>query len=209
MTRLSGRWRRGLFSAAGAAFVLFAGWLAVVIHPQPLFAHSLERGPVALYSREPLPDDAAPMLDEALRRLSRSPFYDATQRRAVFLCDSRSLYRLLTLAPKGRGITSPFGNVFIDAAGVRAKSGDLAYFVAHELTHAFVQARLGYLSQRRLAPFQREGYADYVAFADTPPSGPYLHYRRLVAHLLERRGLSAEQLLSEPLDRAWVERDLE
>jgi hypothetical protein len=192
-------------SAAGALVALLAAWLALVIHPQPLFAHSLERGPVVLYAREPLPESAAPMLEEALRRLSRSPFYDAKQRHAVFLCDSRALYRILTLAPKGRGITSPFGNVFIDAAGVRAKSGDLA----HELTHALVQSRLGYFSQRKLAPFQREGYADYVAFADSPPSGPYLHYRRLVAHLLERRGLSAEQLLSTPLDRARVERDLE
>jgi hypothetical protein len=209
MKQLRGRWRRGLLSAAGALVALLAAWLALVIHPQPLFAHSLERGPVVLYAREPFPESAAPMLEEALRRLSRSPFYDAKQRHAVFLCDGRALYRFLTLAAKGRGITSPFGNVFIDAAGVRAKGGDLAYFVAHELTHALVQSRFGYFSQRKLAPFQREGYADYVAFADTPPSGPYLHYRRLVAHLLERRGLTAEQLLSKPLDRARVERDLE
>lgn len=209
MQKPCGRRRRGLLSAAAALVALVAVWLALAIHPQPLFAHSLERGPVVLYAREPLAADSGAMLEEALRRLSRSPFYDAGARHAVFLCDSHALYRFLTLAPKGRGITSPFGNVFLDAAGLREKGGDLVYFVAHELTHAMVQRRLGYLSQRKLAAFQREGYADYVAFADTPPSGPYLHYRALVTHLLERRGLTAEQLLGTPMDRAWVERDLE
>lgn len=203
------RWKRGLLPAAGTLAAALAGWLALVIHPQPLFAHSLERGPVVLYSRDPLGADAGPMLDEVLRRVTRSPFFDARQRYAVFLCDSRSLFRLLTLAPKGRGITSPFGNVFIEPGAFRAGDRDPEYFVAHELTHAMVQRRLGYFSQRKLAAFQREGYADYVAFGHTVPSGPYVHYRALVAHLLERRGLSAEQLLTKALDRAQVERDLE
>lgn len=204
-----GRWRRGLLSAAGTLAATLAGWLALVIRPQPLFAHTLERGPVVLYAREPLGADAGPMLDEVLRRVSRSPFFDAKQRYSVFLCDSHTLFRFLTVAPKGRGITSPFGNVFIDPGARHAGDRDLEYFVAHELTHAMVQRRLGYFSQRKLAAFQREGYADYVAFADTPASGPYSHYRELVSHLLERRGLTAEQLLAKPLDRARVERDLE
>ncbi|MDQ2643696.1 MAG: hypothetical protein M3020_07780 [Myxococcota bacterium] len=41
MTRRSGRWRRGLLSALGALVALLGLWLALAIHPQPLFAHEL------------------------------------------------------------------------------------------------------------------------------------------------------------------------
>lgn len=95
MTSPSGSWRRGLLSAVGALVALLALWLALVVHPEPLFAHELERGPVILYSREPLAADAGPMLEEALRRVKRSPFFDAKRRHAVFLCDSQWLFRAL------------------------------------------------------------------------------------------------------------------
>ena len=85
-------------------------------------------------------------------------------------------------------------------------------------------ARFGFYRASRLAAFQREGYADYVAFArpmdlhagrealrrgasemDVGRSGLYRRYELLVAYLLERRGMDAWTLLARPLARREVE----
>src|SRR5207244_1328358 len=102
------------------------------------------------------------------------------------------------------------------------------YFITHEVTHAMTMARTGRLAYRRLAAFQQEGYADYVAFArpidraawrealrrgdpemDPRRSGLYRRYELMVSYLLERKGMSVETLLAARLNAKDVERDLE
>ena len=80
--------------------------------------------------------------------------------------------------------------------------------------------RRGY---HRLAAFQQEGYADYVAFArpvdfaagrealarDAPEmdprrSGLYRRYELMVAYLLEHRGMTVDELLARRIDPAPV-----
>jgi hypothetical protein len=224
--------------ALGAVGVV-AAYLALAIHPQPLFAYTLQRGNIVLHARRPLPPEATPMLDEALGRVSRSPFYEAARTHHVFLCDTSSLYDFFTLWHyKSGGVTNTWlnGDVFIRPADVRRgrvigrsgaeKGGErtLAYYVAHEVTHAMSADRVGRWRFSKLAAFQREGYADYVAFArpvdlrrgradleaDTPDmdpsrSGHYDRYRLLVGYLLQRRGLSADELLARRLDRGETE----
>ena len=229
--------RLGLALAA-----LVAGYVALVIHPQPLFAYTLQRGNLVLHARQPLPVEATPMLDEALARVSRSPLYDAARTHDVFLCDTPALYAFFSLwNHRSGGVTHTWawGNAFIRPADVRRgrvigasgveKGGarTLAYYVAHEVTHAMTAERVGRWDFRRLAAFQREGYADYVAFArpvDLPRgradleaetcdmnvgcSGHYDRYRLLVGYLLQRRGLSVDDLLARPFDRAATEAQL-
>src|SRR3954471_21103445 len=157
-------WRRTL----GLLLSLCAGYLALVIHPQPLFAHSLQRGNVVLYARQPLPPEAAPILDDAVTRISRSPLYDATRTHHVFLCDTPALYALFTLwNHRSGGVTDTwaFGNAFIrptniahnrviGASGVeKAAPRTLAYYLAHELTHAMTADHVGRLRYRSLAAF--------------------------------------------------------
>lgn len=227
---------------AAALAALVAGYLALVIHPQPLFAHSLQRGNVVLYARQPLPAEATPILDDAVARIRRSPLYDATRTHHVFLCDTPATYALFTLwAHRSGGVTDTwaFGNAFIrptnighnrviGASGVE-KGGDrtLAYYLAHELTHAITADHTGRLRYRSLSAFQTEGYADYVAFAapvdlakgradliaNTPDmdprrSGHYDRYRLLVGYLLQDRKMSVDELLAQRLDRAAVERQV-
>ena len=83
--------------------------------------------------------------------------------------------------------------------------------------------RVGRWGYHRLAAFQTDGYADYVAFARPPPfdfaagrealardapemdvrrSGLYQRYELMVAWLLERQGLSVDQLLARRIDPA-------
>jgi hypothetical protein len=157
----------------------------------------------------------------------------------VFLCDSPALFALFA-TPWHRnvgGVTHVYlgGNAFlrpfsIERGRLIGPSGDdkpgertLAYFIAHEVTHAMTGDHVGRRRYRGLAAFQQEGYADYVAFARPPPfdlaggrqalerdapemdvrrSGLYRRYELMVAYLLERRGLTVDQLLAARIDPA-------
>lgn len=235
-------WLRSTRRLTLALASLVAGYVALVVHPQPLFAYSLQRGNLVLHARAPLPPEAAPMLDDALGRVSRSPLYDAARTHDVFLCDTPALYALFTLWNRNSGgvtDTWAWGNAFIRPADVRRgrvigrsgveKGGErtLAYYVAHEVTHALTADRVGRLGFRKLAAFQREGYADYVAFArpvdlgrgradlaantcdmSTSCSGHYDRYRLLVGYLLQQRRLTVDELLARRMDRAEIEDQL-
>jgi hypothetical protein len=225
--------RAGLALAA-----VVAGWVALAIHPQPLFAYSAQRANIVLHARAPLPSRAGPLLDDVVARVARSPLYDAGRTHHVFLCDSPGLFALFALWNRNVGGLAQIyfgGNVFIRPSSIErdrviGRSGDdkpgertLAYFIAHEVTHAMTADRVGRRRYHGLAAFQQEGYADYVAFArpvdfargrallerDAPEvspqrSGLYLRYELMVAHLLERRGMTVDELLARPIDPAPV-----
>jgi hypothetical protein len=231
-------WGKVAWRVATGALSPAAAWLALTIYPQPLFAYSQREDNVVRYSRQPLPAEAEPILKDALRRLKRSPLYDSTHEQHAFLCDSESLYSFLGNGTRGSGKTNPFGNVFVLGANVASnrvsdregheKPGErtLSYFVAHELTHAMCMDHFGF-GFHALSPFQKEGYADYVARPqpvdlragreamnrnayemDSARSGLYDRYRLLVAYRLERRGQSVDQLLGQPLPERDVEAQL-
>jgi hypothetical protein len=170
------RVRRAVLIGAGA----IAGWIALAIHPQPLFAYSAQRANVVLHARAPFPAQTWPLLDDVLARVSRSPLYDAHRTYHVFLCDTQALFQLFApWNPRVGGVSQVYltGNAFlrpfsIERGRLIGPSGDdkpgertLAYFIAHEVTHTMTADRVGRLRYRRLAAFQQEGYADHVAFA--------------------------------------------
>ncbi len=195
-----------LWRVAAGLTVLAAAWLALTIHPQPLFAYSLRQDNVVLYARAPLPKQAGPILRDALSRVAQSPLYDRSREQHVFLCDSQALYAFLSPPARGSGTTNPFRNVFIRRANVARdrvieRSGlekpsprTLAYVIAHELTHAVTFDRLGLLASRKLSAMQVEGYADYVAL------GPYAELRAGRA-ALQRNAFEMNTTLSGRYDR--------
>ncbi len=235
-------WLRVLRRVGLALALLVVAWLALVIHPQPLFAHEVRRGNVVLHARVPLEPKAGLLLDEVVRRVARSPLYDPKRVHHVFLCDTPALFTFFEpWRRKVGGVTQwhLVGNVFIrpfnlDRGTVIGPSGDektgertLAYFIAHELTHAMTADRVGRWGYAHLAAFQAEGYADYVAFdhevafaagraalasdafeMSPQRSGLYRRYELLVAWLLERRAMSVDELLARPLDQRSIEREL-
>jgi hypothetical protein len=171
-----GRWARRLVAPFLA---LVAAWLVLAIHPQPLFAFSARRANVVLHGREPLPPQAEVLLDEIVRRVSRSPLYDTARIHHVFLCDSPALFALFTLWNRNAGGVAQIylgGNVFIRPSRIlegvvigpsgKQTGGErtLAYFIAHEVTHVMTADRIGRWRYSFLATFQQEGYADHVAF---------------------------------------------
>ncbi len=229
---------RFALSTAGVALA----WLALALHPQPLFAYTAERANVTLHARTPFAPETGPLLDEVVRRISRSPLYDATREQHVFLCDSKALFALFALRQyRSGGVTQMLlgrnafirpssleRNVVFGPSGVpKQAERTLTYFIAHELTHAMTADRIGGLASSRLASFQREGYADYVAYArpldlragreaillDAPEmsvqrSGLYRRYELLTAYLLERRGMTVDELLAHPLRTAEIQAEL-
>lgn len=227
--------------ALGAIGVALA-WLALALHPRPLFAYTAARANVTLHARTPFPAETGPLLDDIVRRIARSPLYDATREQHVFLCDSQALYALFALRQyRSGGVTqmllgrnafirpsSVERNVVFGPSGVpKQAERTLVYFIAHELTHAMTADRIGGLAAARLAAFQREGYADYVAYArpldlrtgrdailrDAPEmsverSGLYRRYELLTAYLLERRRMTVDELLARPLRKEEVQAEL-
>jgi len=231
------RWPRRARRAGLAVVTVMVAWVGLAIHPQPLFAYSLQRSNVVLHARAPLPPQAGPLLDDVVARIARSPIYDAGRTHHVFLCDSPALFAVFAL-PWHRnvgGVTHVHlgGNAFLRPSSIErgrliGPSGDdkpgertLAYFIAHEVTHAMTGDLVGRWGYHGLAAFQTEGYADYVAFARPPPfdfaggraalardaaamdvqrSGLYRRYELMVAWLLQRRGLTVAELLAGRID---------
>lgn len=217
-----------------------AGWLALVVHPQPLFAYTTRQANVVLHARHPFPAATGALLDDVLRRVSASPLYHPERVHHVFLCDTPALFGALalwsykvgglseTLLGDGHVLIRPYdiarGVVFGRNGEVKKGDRPLAYFIAHEIAHTMTADRVGRWRYRRLAAFQTEGYADHVAFArpldlhaerdalvreapemNVQQSGLYRRYELMVAYLLERRGMSVDELLARPLDRRLIE----
>jgi hypothetical protein len=238
--RCSGQRWRVLSQVVAIALSLGAAWLVLLVHPALLFAHSLRVGTLVLHAQAPLPPESRPLLAEVERRISASPLFDRGRRYHIFSCDSRWLFAFLTPGSRGSGVTNPWGNVFIHSPDivhdrVRGRNGEikagertLTYFVAHEVTHSMTFANIGWWRSRRLAAFQREGYADYIGFShhldlavarealrhaepemDPSRSGLYKRYELLVAYLLERRAMPVTTLFARRLDQHAIERDLD
>jgi hypothetical protein len=114
-------------------------------------------------------------------------------------------------------LIGPSGNV---VPGERT----LTYFVAHEIMHTLLGNKLGAAGYWRLPAWKDEGYSDYIAKGgsfhyddalaqlrrgdremDPKRSGLYLRYNLLVAYLLDRKGISVDEMLSQKFDTASLE----
>lgn len=116
-------------------------------------------------------------------------------------------------------------NCMIGPNGKRVENArPLDYYVAHEIAHTLTGQAVGAIAYHRLPQWKREGYADYVgkgaafhydeakrAFLANDPkmdyaqSGLYWRFHLLVAHLLEKKHWSVQQMLTEPIEQSAVE----
>jgi hypothetical protein len=171
-----GRWRR-IRRAGLVLLALLTAYVALLLHPHPLFASTAAEGGILLHARRPLPPQTRGILADARQRVARSPFYDANDTYDLFLCDDSRLFAAFTLWDRGAGAVSQWtltGNIFLRPAHVESNrllnpagnevAGErtLAYFIAHEMTHTMVARRIGRVTYARLNRWQVEGYADYL-----------------------------------------------
>jgi hypothetical protein len=161
--------------------VLVSAYLGLLVHPDPLFAHTLSGEVITAHADVPLPPAMEHTLAVAEARIRASPLFDASRHHDVYFCQDLWRWRLVSgwneraagiaLAPLGRAVF--FRPAHLDADTMIGASGrpaggerTLGYYVAHEATHTMTADRLG-VAMYDLPVWVREGYADYVARGDT------------------------------------------
>ena len=213
-TRIGRYWRR----SEHCLIVFLVAYVGLHLFPQVLFA---------LYSRQPLPPEAAHSLREAAALVGECELAGELGDEKIFVCGSAGLFRVFN--PRGVsafGISVPVtDHVFLAAPdfdtntiqhfGDEYNSRALPAVIAHEIAHGLIRRRLGLLREKQLPKWLKEGYCEHVAregsFPDdegwrlfvsgeSHPSASYRYYtyRLLVTNLLEEEDRSFEELAREP-----------
>jgi hypothetical protein len=160
---------------------LVLAYLALLVFPDPLFAHTRAGRFVVVHADAPIPEAAGAVIADAEARLSRSSIFVPGVAHDVYVCQSAWRWRLLSpgafgsgayaLGPFARPVyTRPahFARDRLVGPSGREATGErtLAYFLAHEVTHTLTADFLGPQAYEALPAWVREGYADYVARGD-------------------------------------------
>ncbi len=174
--------RKALSVLAMAVAIAGGSVLALLLHPQPLYAYSASHGRLTIHSDRPFDTDRVQsLLADVEQRLGAAPGYlrDDAGRYHIFVANSAWRRRLAFLWNYGAGGVNyyPIGwNVFlrqgdIDRDRLIRENGDtvpeprtMAYYAAHEIAHTLIGRRAGVLSNWQLPAWMREGLADYVGF---------------------------------------------
>ena len=209
--------------------VLYAG---LHVFPQTLFAYSVTASGITIYSRSPLPPEAAACAARAAELLKQSELAVPGRHERVFVCNSPWLFRLFHPTSRAFAFSVPVtNNVFIAAADfsrdIATRSGtdfntrSFSSVVAHEITHGLIRHRLGLLRGIRLPDWVDEGYCDYVARESSFPEAEglrlfasgqshpsmsyrYFTYRQMVRHLVEQEHLTFSQVVARANDPTAV-----
>jgi hypothetical protein len=213
--------------------VLAVIYIALHIFPQTLFAHSMTTDGITIYSRSPLPPEAASCTTRAADLLKQSELAVTGRHERVFVCDAPWLFRLFgPMSSQAFAFSIPMtDNVFVAAADfpadVATRSGrdfntrSLSAVIAHEITHGLIRHRLGLLRGIRLPDWVAEGYCDYVARESSFPEAEglrlfaaaqnhpstsfrYFTYHQMVRYLMEDQKLSFSQVVARSNESAAV-----
>jgi hypothetical protein len=167
---------RYVFVSAAIAYAL------LLCFPQVLFAHEVSYRNFQVYSREPMDQTVYAVLDKANARLATAEINSPEVKPRVFLTNSFTLYRVLSLFlggnSFGKGFAAlPTDNIFINKADLAKdlvfrnapahNQRGLSGVIAHETTHLLIRKRFGYWRNLTSPAWKREGYAEYVAGGST------------------------------------------
>lgn len=213
----------------GAAAV---GYLVLLAFPQALFGYSAEHGKFRVYAREPLGNEIVPVLDTAEARLQRSAIYDPEVRREIYLTGSHIMYAFLSHKAYNSFANSvPYlNNIFINKTDIAAdrvimnrafsNTRSLSGVIAHETAHLFIRKRYGTIAATLMPTWKNEGYCEYIAgdttitleegvrrWRENPKDDTnyrFIKYQLMVRHLLEREGVSTDDLFTKSFDEKAV-----
>jgi hypothetical protein len=128
-----------------------------------------------IQSTEPIDNKIISILDEAEAKLSLSEIYDSTLQHDIYLCNNFGLYTLLApLSRRAFACNYPlFNNIFVAEIDLPKNeayknnpndsySREISSLIAHEISHTFIEKRLGFWKFRTLSPWKNEGYSEYV-----------------------------------------------
>ena len=209
------------------------GYLFLITFPQVLLGNTVRHGSFVVYSRE-APDEAALayVLDAAEQRLRTSPLYDAELPRRIYLTGSFGMYALFSNKAYGSFANSLplIDNILVNKADLATDkvyiprsyhdSRSLSGVIAHETAHLFIRRRYGTLAATLMPRWKNEGYCEYIAGDSTIPLDEgirlwrehptddtayrYTKYHAMVKFLLEKEGMSVDDLFTKDLDEKDV-----
>lgn len=225
--------------------------VSVLAFPAPWFDGSVREGNISLYYKGASPEAMPPLVRDVARRVRDAEVYREDVHLRVFVCPSRGLFNLFArlsrvpVSVPGFNL-SLLNNSFVSVPELEARrrhnlagithsalSGDLAQCIAHELTHDYMQERLGFWQYRRIPRWKTEGYAEFgatqaavaadseatlssrVAMLDLltdPGARDYYESALLVAFLAGERGLTFDEIMADSVTRedagkqlaAWI-----
>jgi len=152
-------------------------YLAMLLHPNWVFAYSHSYGNVTIYSDKVVDGNVETRIDAALDRLANSELFDPTMHFRIFLCHNPYRLGFFARNTKVGGMVNSIvsENIFIREADfvtnkivppgtwlMDEENRSLTYFLAHEMTHA-MQARHHRFMSLTHPTYLIEGYADYIA----------------------------------------------
>lgn len=212
--------KRGFAATVAVAL----GIVGILYTPPALaFPHVKRIGNTTVYSVAPIPAVMTERLDRSNRLLAASPLAEPGLRRTVVLTDGGWRWKVLAAGHWNViALRRPFSSVLLfnasDVMADRVRNGaprggtrTLSGTIAHESVHLLTARRYGELRLARMPQWKREGYADYVAqetsidaadeaeIRERWPDSAVLRYyaaHRRVTHLLDEKGMSADELLS-------------
>lgn len=228
-TRL-GRYVRRSERILACLVVLYAG---LHVFPQTLFAYSVTASGITIYSRAPLPPEAASCVTRTAELLRQSELAVPDRHERIFVCDSPWLFRLfcptigeafaysVPLTDNAFVATPDYTKDIVRRAGSGFNTRSFSAVMAHEITHGLIRHRMGLWRGMRLPDWVSEGYCDYVAressFPETEglrlfaagqshPSGSYRYftYRQMVRYLVEHQRLNFSQVVARANEPAAV-----
>lgn len=217
---------RWISLTTGAAMV---GYLLLISFPQVLLANSTTYGHFKVHAMEPIDEDPLhTVLDRAEEKLRTSPLYDPAVERRIYLTGGFGTYALFSnKAWRSFANSVPFiNNIIVSKSDLAADKvfvnrsyhdqRSLSGVIAHETTHLFIRNRYGTISASLMPTWKNEGYCEYIAGESTIPlvegirlwrESPsddmayrYVKYHAMVKYLLEKEGMSVDQLFTTDLD---------
>jgi len=221
--RPKSRLGRILMNLRWVLYALITAYLLLLLFPQMIFPHHVEKHNIRIYSFDPLSPEADGRLDEICATLRKSQLYDPDVNGRIFICNNMGVYRLFApFSGEMYAVARPMtGQVIIargEVATNRTGTTDiltgrrkLTEVVAHEMTHLLIYNHLGFWGNMVLDRWVSEGYCEFVSGNYNYPelagikhliSGrkiddtnfDYFTWETMIMYLIEVKGLSFDEI---------------
>ncbi len=215
--------------------LLMLGYLSLLIAPNFLFAESHNFGTVTIYAHGSL-TGIEPEMREAEAALTRSPINNPTLKQRLYLTRTPQEFAFFSpYSKQSFGSTyEEFGSSFLSAADpasntVRSSRDrfnvrQLSQVIAHERMHLLLAHHFGLVKILLSPTWKQEGYCEYVAGGHSigseanglrlltqgviqAPGVTYFRDYLRVRFLIERRGLTVDQVFAQTFDIAAIDRE--
>ena len=221
------------FTAVVATYCIVHVFL--VLFPNPLFPYERTYKNFTVHMRDEVPPEITGVLDRVESLLSVSDLNDERRHHHIYIINSFRLSRFLLLRNVHFGCNMPTGHSFITSADVvndiaRCESigpddrriRTLSETIAHEITHALIRNHVGWLADRQLPTWLKEGYCEFVADGSAIDHRTGLsmmksescaftlglnnfRYRLVVEYLITAEDMTIDEIIRRPPDFREVE----